>query len=116
MAGPAARSRLRRTNTSYQRVIINYTRQLVSITFDQGRPIESPANGTPVQWTREDGERFDLSAEWQNGRLVQKFKGEVEQRINTFTVSPDGHTLTLNVVVRSPRLRLTYRLVCTRAS
>ncbi|MDQ3818369.1 MAG: hypothetical protein M3362_11940 [Acidobacteriota bacterium] len=116
VARPAARSRLRRTNTAYQRVVINYTQRLVSITFDQSHSIESPADGTPVKWTREDGERFDLSTEWQNGRLVQRFKGEGEERINSFTVSADGRTLTLNVAIRSPRLRLVYNLVYMRVS
>ena len=113
---PAARARLRRTNTAYQRVVINYTQQQVSIAFDQRRSIESPADGTPIQWTREDGERFYLSTEWQNGRLVQRFKGEGEERVNTFTISADGRTLTLNVVARSKRLRLVYKLVYQRAS
>ena len=116
VAKPAARARLRRANPEYQRVVINYTQRLVSITFDQRHSIESPADGTPVQWTREDGERFDLSTEWQNGRLMQTFKGDGEERNNTFTISPDGHTLTLNVVVRGPRLRLVYKLVYQRAS
>ena len=89
----------------------------MSITFDQRRPVESPANGTPVKWTREDGERFDLSTEWEGGRLVQTFKGK-EGRTNTFTISPDGRTLTLGVAVSSPRLPkpLTYKLVYNRAS
>jgi len=39
-------------------------------------------------------------------------------RTNTFTVSPDGRTLTLGVAVSSPKLPrpLTYKLVYTRAS
>lgn len=114
---PAARGRLRRTNPTYRRVVINYTQRLVSVTFDQRRAIESPADGTPVQWTREDGEKFDLSTVWQNGRLVQKFKGE-EERTNTFTISADGRTLTLYVVDSSPGMSrpLTYKLVYQRAS
>ena len=116
VAKPVVRARLRKTNPAYQRVVINYTQRLVSITFDQRHPVESPADGTPVQWTREDGERFDLSTQWQNGMLTQKFKGEGEERTNTFTVSADGRTLMLNVVVRSPRLRLVYKLAYQRAS
>jgi len=115
---PTMRGRLRKTNQPYARVVINYTQRTVSVTFDQRRPVESPADGAPVKWTREDGEKFDLSTEWEGGRLEQTFKGEGEERTNTFTVSADGRTMTLNVVVSSPRLPrpLTYKLVYNRAS
>ena len=115
---PIARGRLRRTNTAYNRVVINYTQTEVSTTFDQRRAVESPANGQPVKWTREDGEKFDLSTEWQNGRLVQTFRAEDGSRTNTYTISPDGRTLTMHVTLRSPRLTspLEYKLVFNRAS
>jgi len=115
---PIARGRLRRTNPVYNRVVVNYTPQQVSTTFDQRHAIESPGNGQPIKWTREDGERLDLSTEWQQGRLVQTFRAEDGSRTNTYTVSPDGHTLTLHVVIRSPKLPqpLEYKLVYTKAS
>ena len=115
---PTVRGRLRKTNQAYQRVVIGYDQRTVSITFDQRRPVESPANGTPVKWTREDGEKFDLSTEWEGGNLEQTLKGGQEMRTNTFSLSADGRTLTLGVVIRSPRLPkpLTYKLVYNRAS
>ncbi|HET7233709.1 MAG TPA: hypothetical protein VFJ16_27110 [Longimicrobium sp.] len=115
---PIARGRLRRTNAAYQRVVINYTQTEVSTTFDQRRAIVSPANGTPVQWTREDGEKFSLSTEWQGQRLVQTFRAEDGSRTNTYTISADGRTLTMHVTLRSPRLSapLEYNMVFTRAS
>jgi hypothetical protein len=114
---PIARGRLRRTNPVYQHVAINFTPAQVAVTFDNRHPVESPANGQPIKWTREDGEKFDLSTEWQNGRLVQTFRAEDGTRTNTFTVSPDGHTLTMHTVIRSPRLPqpVEYNLVFTRA-
>ncbi|HET7464458.1 MAG TPA: hypothetical protein VFJ82_24580 [Longimicrobium sp.] len=115
---PIARGRLRRTNAAYQRVVINYTNEQVSTTFDQRHAIQSPGNGTPVKWTREDGEKFDLSTEWQGQRLIQTFRAEDGSRTNTYTISPDGHTLTMHVTIRSPRLSapLEYNLVFNRAS
>jgi hypothetical protein len=115
---PIARGRLRRTNAAYQRVVVNYTQTEVSTTFDQRRAITSPANGTPVQWTREDGEKFTLSTEWQGQRLVQTFRAEDGSRTNTYTISADGRTLTMHVTLRSPRLSapLEYNMVFTRAS
>jgi hypothetical protein len=115
---PIARGRLRRTNPVYQRLVINYTQQQVAVTFDQRRPVESPANGQPIKWTREDGEKFDLSTEWQNGRLIQTFRAEDGTRTNAYSISPDGHTLTMHVTIRSPRLPqpVEYNLVFNRAS
>ena len=115
---PIARGRLTRTNPVYNRVVLNYTNDQVSTTFDQRHAIESPANGQPVKWTREDGEKFDLSTEWQQGRLVQTFRAEDGSRTNVYTVSADGGTLTMNVTIRSPKLPqpLTYKLVYNKAS
>ena len=113
---PIARGRLTRTNQPYQRVTIDFTTQQVSVTTDQRPAITSPANGTPIKWTREDKEVLDVSTEWENGRLEQTFKAEDGQRVNVFSV--DGDTLTMNVTITSPRLAapLRYKLVYNRAS
>ena len=115
---PIARGRLRKTNAMYNRVVINYTPTQVSTVFDQRHAVESPANGQPVAWTREDGEKFQLSTSWENGRLVQTFRAEDGSRTNTYSISPDGRTLTMHVTLRSPRLSapLEYKLVFNRAS
>lgn len=113
---PIARGRLVRTNTAYERVVLNFDQREVTVTFDQRAAIKSPANGTPIKWKREDGEEFDLSTEWENGRLEQTFKAEDGQRVNVFSI--DGDTLTMNVTITSPRLTapLRYKLVYNRAS
>jgi hypothetical protein len=115
---PIARGRLTRTNAPYTRVVVDYNQSQVTLTFDARAPMTSPANGTPVRWRREDGEMLDLSTEWENGVLEQTFKAEDGQRVNAFSISEDGRTLTLRVTVTSPRLPqpLTYRLVYNRAS
>lgn len=115
---PIARGRLRRTNPVYNRVVVNYTPQEVSTTFDARHAIVSPGNGHGIEWTREDGEKFTLSTQWQESRLVQTFRAEDGSRTNTYVVSPDGHTLTMNVVLRSPKLPqpLEYKLVYTKGS
>jgi len=115
---PIARGRLRRTNAVYQRVVINHTANEVSTVFDQRRAITSPSNGNAIDWTREDGEKFKLSTAWDNGKLVQTFRAEDGSRTNTYSISPDGRTLTMHVTLRSPRLSapLEYNLVFNRAS
>jgi hypothetical protein len=115
---PIARGRLRKTNQPYQRLQISHTPQQVSVVTDTRRPIVSPANGTPVDWTREDGEKLKVSTVWQGSTLEQTFKAEDGQRVNDYSVSSDGRTLTMRVTVTSPRLKkpLTYKLVYNRAS
>lgn len=115
---PIARGRLRKTNQPYARIVIAFADGAVSTTFDQRKAIVTPLDGSPVSWTREDGERLAVSTEWENGVLEQAFRAEDGQRVNAFSLSPDGKLLTMNVTVTSPRLRapLTYRLVYARAS
>jgi hypothetical protein len=114
---PIARGRLNRTNQPYQRLTIDYTSSQVTVTTDQRSPIVTPANGTPIKWTREDGEVLDVSTEWENGVLEQTFKAEDGQRVNRYSISADGSTLTMNVTVTSPRLPqpLTYKIVYNRS-
>ena len=117
VARPIARSRLRRTNAYYDRVVIDFTPVRVTTQFDGRHVIESPAGGETIKWTREDGEVLDLSTRWQGGRLVQSFTADDGGRVNTYSVGEDGRTLTMHVVVSSPRLprALEYDLVYTRA-
>ncbi|HEX5726649.1 MAG TPA: hypothetical protein VFX98_14330 [Longimicrobiaceae bacterium] len=114
---PIARGRLRKTNVPYERVVIDFNTSQVRVTRDNLPAIVTPANGTPTPWTREDGERFDVSTEWENGRLEQTFRAEDGQRVNVFTISEDGRTLTMDVTITSPRLEnpLRYKLVFDRA-
>ncbi|HEX7238944.1 MAG TPA: hypothetical protein VF263_01650 [Longimicrobiaceae bacterium] len=113
-----ARGRLRKTNEPYRRLVISHNAQQVSVVTDSRPAIVSPANGTAVAWTREDGEKLRVSTKWEGARLEQAFRAEDGQRVNSFTLSPDGRTLTMRVTVTSPRLKapLTYNLVYRKAS
>lgn len=116
-----ARSRLEKTNLPpYQRVVIQLEPGVtgVSITTDKRAPIRTSADGTPIDWTREDKEKFKVSTVLKTGPLVQTFKSKDGQRVNTYSISADGKTLVLNVSVTSDKLPrpLTYRLVYKRAT
>ena len=113
MKKPIARSRLKKTNQPYQQVMIAQTSSEVTITADNRTPVVTPLSGTPIKWMREDGEVFDVSTQWEDGKLKQTFKAEDGQRVNTFTLNPDGNVLTMDVTVTSPRLSrpLFYKLV-----
>jgi hypothetical protein len=104
IARPIARSRLRKTNPPFRRVEIARTEQEISVAFDAGKPVRMPADGTTIQWTRDDGEVFDVAADWRGDQLVQRFKAKDGERINTFRLSPDGTRLNLQVELRSPQL------------
>ncbi len=113
MKKPIARSRLKKTNQPYQQVMIAQTSSEVTITADNRTPVVTPLSGTSIKWMREDGEVFDVSTQWKDDELEQTFKAKDGQRVNTFTLSPDGNVLTMDVTVTSPRLSrpLFYKLV-----
>ena len=115
---PVARGRLRKTNVAYERLVIGTTENRVNVTYDERAPVITPANGATVKWRREDGEEFDVSTQWENGRLEQIFRTSGGHRVNVYTVSGDGRTLTMDVTLTSPRLAspLRYKLVFDRAS
>ena len=101
---PIARGRLKKTNPAYQRIRIAQEGPQLSIQFDERAPLQVPADGRSVKWTREDGEVFDVNATREAGAMTQTFKAEDGERINRFSLSPDGNALTLEVTITSPRL------------
>lgn len=113
---PIARGRLKKTNPAYNTLSIAHNASEVRITTNAGAPIVTPADGTQVQWKREDGEVFGVSTGWQNGKLEQTFRAGDGRRVNLYSLSADGDTLTLDVTVSSPQLPqpVVYRLVYRR--
>jgi hypothetical protein len=112
---PIARRRLKSTNLPYGRVVIQRSPQTISVTFDANTPIVMPLDGTPIKWTRADGEVFDVHAQSRDDRLVQTFKSEDGQRVNEFSLAGnDG--LQLSVTISSPQLPtpVTYTLEFVR--
>lgn len=116
---PFAKGRLRKTNAPYPSVMITPGSENTTIVFGSRPPIVSPASGQLVPWTRpEDGEKMQISTAWKANALEQTFKAEDGTRVNTYSLSPDGQVLTMNVSVASGKLSspITYRLVYRRAS
>lgn len=114
---PVAHGRLEKTNQPYQSVEIAIAGPNVSIKTDDRPAIVTPAAGTAIKWKREDGEVFDVSTALKDKtRVDQTFAAEDGKRVNTFTVSPDGKTLTMTVTVSSSKLPrpLTYKQVYKR--
>lgn len=113
---PIGRHRLRKTNAPYQKLLLEISGDQIAITRDDNPPIRTPADGTSVSWTREDGEVMKVSTAWRDGRLAQTFAAEDGRRVNEFSLAPDGQHLTMQVTVTSPRLDvpLQYRLAYRR--
>lgn len=115
---PVAHSRLEKTNQPYQSVAIALAGNNVSIQTDDRAAIVTSAAGTAIKWKREDGEVFNVSTVLKDKQnVVQTFAAEDGKRVNSFSLSPDGKTLTMNVTITSSKLPkpLTYKLVFNRA-
>jgi hypothetical protein len=112
---PIARSRLKKTNEAHRRVEIGIGRDQISVAFDGRKPVQMPADGSTIKWTRADGETFDVNASWDGERLVQTFKAEDGTRANAFSVGADGQ-LKMVVTLTSPQLDqpLVYALTFSR--
>ena len=112
---PIARSRLKKTNEPHRRVEIGIGQDKISIAFDGRKPVQMPADGSTIRWTREDGETFDVNAAWDGDRLVETFKAEDGTRANAFSIGADGR-LNMLVTLSSPQLDqpLVYTLTFSR--
>jgi hypothetical protein len=112
-----ARPRLLKTNVPYDRISIVANSAEVKVVYGaSGKPVVSAPDGKSVPWKREDGEVFQLSHELKGDRLVEIFQGEDGGKQESFGVSADRSTLTVDVKVTSPKLPepLVYRLVYRR--
>jgi hypothetical protein len=114
---PFARSRLIKANPVPGRIRIVYEPHAVSVQLDRTPPVRAPRDGRTVEWIRDDGAVFDLTARTEEGVLRQSFRGADGTRVNVYRLGGDGRTLSMEVTITSPRLRrpLTYTLVYRRA-
>jgi len=106
-----ARDRLKKLNPAYHQVVITSSPNEISVTVDNQRPLRTPAKGAPVAWVGPDGGRV-------NARMQLAFTSVNGRRVNDYTLSPDGRTLTMQVTETSLRLSqtITYKQVYRRVS
>jgi hypothetical protein len=98
-----ARDRLEEKNLPpSQQIVISYTLADVTIKMEAGT-IKTPIDGVFV---RRDilGENIMVSTKWIDKNLERIFKAADGQRVDTYSLSGDGQTLTMHVTVTSPRL------------
>lgn len=101
---PFARKRLRATNVPYRRIVIALDSTHLSLQTDQRAPILIPQDGSPIEWTREDGEVLQVSLRWQGDTLHVTFRAGDGTRENRYALAPDGRTMHMHVTITSPRL------------
>lgn len=101
---PIARGRLKRLNPAYRQVTIASSSNELSIAVDNQPALRTPANGTSVVWVGPDGGKVNVSMQLTGGHLVQTFKSADGDRVNDYTLSPDGRMLIMQVTETSPRL------------
>ena len=113
-----ARGRLEKLNPAYRQVAIASSPNEISVTVDNQPPLRTPAMGTPVAWAGPDGQKVYASMQLAGRRLAQTFMSADGRRVNDYTLSPDGRTLTMQVTETSPRLSqtITYKQVYRRVS
>jgi hypothetical protein len=113
-----ARERLKKLNPAYRQVAITSSPNEISVTVDNQMPLRTPAKGAPVAWVGPDGGKVNASMQLAGRRLEQTFTSADGRRVNDYTLSPDGRTLTMHVRETSPRLSQTiaYKQVYRRVS
>jgi len=113
-----ARRRLKKLNPAYRQVAITSSLDEISVTVDNQPPLRTRAKGAPVAWVGPDGGKVNASMQLAGRRLAQTFTSADGRRVNDYTLSPDGRTLTMQVTEMSPRLPqpITYKQVYKRVS
>ncbi len=113
-----ARGRLRKLNPTYRQVAITSSPSEISVTVDNQPPLRTPAKGAPVAWVGPDGGKVNASMQLAGRRLAQTFTSADGRRVNDYTLSHDGLTLTMQVTETSPRLSqaIKYKQVYRRVS
>ena len=113
-----ARGRLEKLNPAYHKVAITSSPNEISVTVNNQRPLRTPAKGAPVAWVGPDGAKVNASMQLTGRLLAQTFTSSDGRRVNDYTLSPDGRTLTMQVTETSPRLSqtITYKQVYRRVS
>jgi len=111
-----AQKRLTATNRPAQQLVIIQTASEITIQADGALTIKTPMNGAPTSVTGPDGGTVQVSTVWQGATLVRTFTTPDGVRTNSYSLS--GNTLTESVQVTSPDLPqpLVYQLTYHKAS
>jgi len=114
-AASIARDRLMEANKPAQRLVITVSGNQVTTQFDNDQAIRSNADGSTIDWTRDNGEKVRVTTTWQDPTLKRAVSSKDATRVSSFTLDATGNVLTLGVEITSEHLpqpliyQLTYR-------
>ncbi len=98
-----ARSRLEKGNAPTAEVVISTQGHNITIARSGKPPVTAPIDGSKVQQNTTAGVQ-DVSCTLIGGGLVQDMRGPNSHSTNTFSLAPDGVTLTIRTKIESGRL------------
>lgn len=109
---PIARKKLEKSNIAFESITIDHKGSKASIQHDGRKPVESPASGAQVKWTREDGEVFDVTQKVGDNDIVQVFHADEGVKTLKYDFSDDFSKMTVHITLDSPKLSgpLKYKL------
>jgi hypothetical protein len=115
---PFARAETKAASPTFRRLTLDRSSDAITVSYDVGKPVRTPADGSPGRWTRDDGDVYEVQTTFVDGHLHQSFKNKGGGRLNVFTLSPDGRMLTIDVMLTSDRLPepIRYQLVFERVA
>jgi hypothetical protein len=114
-AASIARDRLMEANKPAQRLVITVSGDQVTTQFDNDQAIRSNADGSTIDWTRDNGEKVRVTTTWQGTTLTRAVSSRDATRVSSFSLDATGNVLTLGVEITSEHLpqpliyQLTYR-------
>jgi hypothetical protein len=99
-----ARGRLQKLNPAYRTVSIASSAREVNIVVDNRPALKMPADGSAVVYTSPAGGKTNVNVRFQGEHMLQEFNSSDGHRVNDYTLSADGRTLTMQVTETSSRL------------
>lgn len=99
-----ARNRLSKLNPAYRTVSFTSSARETSIVVDNQPALKMPADGSTVVWTSPAGAKTNVRVRCEGAHLLQEFDSSDGHRVNDYTLSADGHILTMQVTETSSRL------------
>jgi hypothetical protein len=117
-AASIARDRLMEANKPAQKLVITVSGNEVTTHFDNDQAIRTIADGSTVDWTRDNGEKVRVTTTWQGTTLTRAVSSKDATRVSSFSLDATGNVLTLGVEITSEHLPqpLIYQLTYQRNS
>lgn len=101
---PIARSRLKDSNLAFRKITIKHQGSNIYVQHDNRKAIVSPANGSKIKWTREDGEVFTVTQKVSANKITQVFYAEDGKKLLVYKFNDDFSKMWVSIRVDSPKL------------